>query len=53
MMDQALTPQQKVIDLDGVEIGTVARIFRESEQEPRRYAAKRVSASAIWKSGRV
>lgn len=33
MMDQALTPQQQVVDLDGVEIGTVDRIFRESERE--------------------
>ncbi len=33
MMDQALTTQQQVVDLDGVEIGTVDRIFRESEQE--------------------
>ena len=33
MMDQALTPQQQVVDLDGVEIGTVDRIFRESEGE--------------------
>jgi hypothetical protein len=31
-MDQALTTQQKVIDLDGVEIGTVDRIYRESER---------------------
>lgn len=33
MMEQALTPQQKVIDLDGVEIGRVDRIYRESERE--------------------
>ena len=32
-MDQAPTTQQKIIDLDGVEIGMVDRIYRESEQE--------------------
>ena len=32
-MDQAPARQQKVVDLDGIEIGMVDRIYREAEKE--------------------
>lgn len=32
-MDQSPVPQQKVVDLDGVEIGKVDRLYREAEWE--------------------